>query len=110
MQSTLGSEKIFSGFWRFLFLTLYIQLGRVYNMPAPLNYDPDDPSLPGMSLRDFCEAAEMSYSRFARDVPCSPSYPRMIATGQAWPGYSMAKRIEELTRGAVPRTRWYPPE
>lgn len=79
-------------------------------MATDSNYNPDDPSLPGMSLREYCEVAGMSFSEFARRVPCSTSYPRMIAKGEAWPSYKMAKRIEALTDGIVPRTRWYPPE
>lgn len=71
--------------------------------------DTDDASLPGMSLQDYLEATETSYSAFARQVPCSIGYPRMIAQGLAKPSYAMACRIERITNGAVPRTRWYPP-
>ena len=87
-------------------------LGCVYTMPTNTNseYDPEDPSLPGMSLREYIETSGISYSEFARRVPCSTSYPRMIAKNEAWPSFKMAKRIEALTDGIVPRTRWYPPE
>lgn len=77
-------------------------------MPKPLDYDPEDGNLPGLSLREYCDASGLSYSAFARKVPCSTSYPRMIATGVAWPSYTMACRIEQLTDKHVPRTRWYP--
>lgn len=70
--------------------------------------DEDEASLPGMSLQDYLEATETSYSAFARLVPCSIGYPRMLAQGIAWPSYKMACRIEKVTNGAVPRTRWYP--
>lgn len=63
----------------------------------------------GLSLETWLKTIEMSYSEFARLVPCHVSYPRMIAKGTAWPSYKMAKRIEEITDGAVPRIRWYPP-
>ncbi len=80
-------------------------------MPEPIEgYDPDDPLLPGISLAEYCKAAGISYSEFARRLPCSVAYPRMIATGKAWPSYSMATRIERMTDRHVPRTRWYPPE
>jgi len=68
-----------------------------------------EPELPGMSLQQWLEVTEMSYAAFARLVPCSIGYPRMIAQGIANPSYPMACRIEALTGGAVPRTRWYPP-
>lgn len=67
-----------------------------------------EPDLPGMSLQQWLEAVEMSYAAFAREVPCSIGYPRMIAQGLARPSYEMACRIEKITGGAVPRTRWYP--
>lgn len=79
-------------------------------MPIPLEYDPDDATLPGMSLREYCEASGMTYSAFARKVPCSVSYPRMVAKGLAWPSYSMACRFESITDGMVSRERWYPPQ
>lgn len=79
-------------------------------MPAPPNYDPDDETLPGMSLRQFIEETGMSYSAFSRELPASIPYARMVAKGDAWPSYNMAKRIERVTNGCVPRTRWYPAE
>jgi hypothetical protein len=51
----------------------------------------------------------MSYSAFSREVPCSISYPRLLAQGLARPSYEMASRIEELTHGMVKRELWYPP-
>lgn len=68
-----------------------------------------EPELPGMSLQQWLELMEMSYAAFARLIPCSIGYPRMIAQGLARPSYEMACRIENVTGGAVPRTRWYAP-
>ncbi len=62
----------------------------------------------GLSLTEYLEATGETYSAFARRVPCSISYPRLLAHGLARPSYEMACRIEELTDGCVPRTRWYP--
>jgi len=41
-------------------------------------------------------------------VPCSISYPRLLAHGLARPSYEMACRIEQITGGQVSRTQWYP--
>jgi hypothetical protein len=71
--------------------------------------DPDDPTLPGEGLGAWLRSQGVSYAAFARLVPCSIAYPGMVARGDARPSYRMACRIEELTQGAVPRTRWYPP-
>jgi hypothetical protein len=62
----------------------------------------------GVSLQEWLEASEMTYHAFARLIPCSRSYPRTIALGLRRPSYEMAIRIEEVTGGLVPRTRWYP--
>lgn len=62
----------------------------------------------GRLFKEWIAATGMSYSAFARMVPCSPNYPSMWATGSAKPGYRMACRIEELTAGLVPYTVWYP--
>ena len=63
-----------------------------------------------MTLQEWLDLQGMSYSAFARLVPCSPPYPRMIAHGLARPSYAMAKRIEEVTGGCVARSQWYAPE
>lgn len=63
-----------------------------------------------MSLQEWLDVTETSYSAFARDVPCSTSYPRLLAQSLARPSYALATRIEALTSGAVPRSTWYPPE
>lgn len=68
----------------------------------------DEEGLPGLSLQAWLDISEMSYSAFARLIPCSISYPRMIAQGLVVPSYRMATRIEKVTGGEVPRTRWYP--
>ena len=62
----------------------------------------------GLTLAEYLEATEETYSAFARRVPCSISYPRLLALGLARPSYEMAVRIEALTDGMVPRTQWYP--
>lgn len=64
--------------------------------------------LPGMGLKEYIEISGMSYSAFARLIPCAVSYPRLLAEGYARPSFEMAVRIEQLTGGCVPRTRWYP--
>lgn len=64
----------------------------------------------GMSLQEWLDLQGMSYSAFSRLVPCSTRYPRMLALGLARPSYAMAKRIEEVTDGMVPRSRFFPPE
>lgn len=69
----------------------------------------DETDLPGLSLQEWLEASEMTYTAFARLVPCAPSYPRLLAQGLARPSYAMACRIERVTGGAVPRDRWFPP-
>jgi len=66
------------------------------------------PSPKGLTLQEWLDASELSYSAFARSVPCSTSYPRLLAHGLARPSYEMATRIEELSGGLVPRTNWYP--
>lgn len=65
--------------------------------------------LPGMSLAEWLRASELSYSAFSRMLPCAVAYPRKLALGLARPSYELACRIEQVTDGAVPRTRWYPP-
>lgn len=63
----------------------------------------------GLILEAWLAAVQMSYSAFAREVPCSTSYPRLLAQGHARPSYEMAQRIEDLTNGTVTRELWYPP-
>lgn len=65
--------------------------------------------LPGMSLKEWLDASELTYSAFARMLPCAVAYPRKLALGLARPSYELACRIEQVTDGAVPRTRWFPP-
>lgn len=64
----------------------------------------------GLSLQEWLDATETSYSAFSRMVPCSVGYPRQLALGLATPSYKLACRIEQVTGGMVPRSRWYPPE
>ena len=61
-----------------------------------------------VTLKEYIDASNLSYEGFAQLVPCSPTYPWMIANGKANPGFKMACRIEALTGGVVPRTNWYP--
>lgn len=63
----------------------------------------------GLSLQEWLNATETSYSAFSRMLPCSVGYPRQLALGLARPSYELACRIEQVTEGSVPRTRWYPP-
>lgn len=62
----------------------------------------------GLILEAWLQASEMTYSEFSREVPCSISYPRLLAQGLARPSYEMAMRIEDLTGGMVTRELWYP--
>lgn len=73
------------------------------------NKDGQGEAAPGLSLQEWLEASEMTYYAFSRLVPCAVAYPRKIALGLARPSYELACRIEQVTDGAVPRTRWYPP-
>ena len=64
---------------------------------------------PGLTLQQWLDATETSYSAFSRLLPCSVGYPRQLARGLARPSFEMALRIEQVTDGAVPRTLWFPP-
>jgi hypothetical protein len=91
---------------------VYTPLTKLYfiNRSTPMGSNPDaqGEALPGLSLAEWLEASEMSYSAFSRLVPCAVAYPRKIALGLARPSYELACRIEQVTDGMVPRTRWYP--
>lgn len=50
---------------------------------------------------------QASFSSIAREVPCAPSYISKIASGSRRPSFEMAKRIEMITGGKVPKTIWY---
>ena len=63
----------------------------------------------GLTLQQWLDATETSYSAFSRLLPCSVGYPRQLARGLARPSFEMALRIEQVTDGAVPRTLWFPP-
>lgn len=63
-----------------------------------------------MTLEEWRRASNLTYQAIADLIPCSGSYPHMIATGKAQPGYRMAVRIEQVSNGMVPRTNWYPSE
>lgn len=76
--------------------------------PGPYHHQAFSPALPGMGLKEYLEISGLSYSAFARLIPCAVSYPRLLAEGLARPSYEMAVRIENLTGGCVPRVRWYP--
>ena len=75
-----------------------------------MDYKPKQARERGLTLDDWIRVNEMSYSEFARLIPCSTSYPRLLAKGLAKPSYRMAVRIEKVTLGEVPRSRWFPPE
>ncbi len=61
-----------------------------------------------MTLEEYLTSSEMTKSDFAKMVPCSYSLPGMWIKGKANPSYKMACRIENVTKGLVPRTNWYP--
>jgi len=63
-----------------------------------------------MTLKEYIEASNLTYEAFAQLIPCSSTYPWMIAHGRANPGFRMACRIEAVTGGIVSRTNWYPSE
>ena len=68
-----------------------------------------------MTLPEYIRVAqdngkEVTYASIARDIPCHFSYIGKIASGRKMPSYTMARRIEQVTDGAVPRTNWYPNE
>ena len=79
--------------------------------PDPLLNAVQDPAAqtsPGLTLQEWLEASNLTYRALSRLIPCSLSYPRLIAQGLARPSYEMAIRIEEISGGLVPRTNWYP--
>lgn len=66
-----------------------------------------------MTLKEYIETSQrkgsnVSYSSLAREIPCDVSYIGKLARGEKFPSYEMAARIENITKGAVPRTIWYP--
>lgn len=63
----------------------------------------------GLTLQEWLDASDLTYSALARLIPCSTAYPRMMAQGLSRPSYEMARRIEEISGGAVRRELWYPP-
>lgn len=73
------------------------------------NEDAQGEGSPGLTLQQWLDTTETSYSAFSRLLPCSVGYPRQLARGLARPSFEMALRIEQVTDGAVPRTLWFPP-
>jgi transcriptional regulator with XRE-family HTH domain len=63
-----------------------------------------------MTLREYLQSHGLTSEAFAKLVPCSDSYPWMLANGKATPGWRMAKRIERITGGAVPASNWFKEE
>lgn len=63
-----------------------------------------------MTFEQWIKASNLTYEAVARLIPCSSSYPHMLATGKASPSFRMACRIEAVTNGLVPRTNWFPVE
>lgn len=61
-----------------------------------------------MTIREWCDLNEMSFNEFSKLVPCTQPYVGMMDSGKATPSWKMAGRVEEITGGLVPRTRWYP--
>lgn len=61
-----------------------------------------------MSLKDYIQSGQATYSGLAREIPCSQPHIWDIANGKANPSFKMACRIENVTSGIVPRTLWYP--
>lgn len=66
-----------------------------------------------MTLHEYVNMSQdkgenVSYASIAKDIPCHFSYISLIASGRRRPSYDMARRIEQVTNGAVKRTNWYP--
>lgn len=61
-----------------------------------------------MTLEEWRLISGLTYADIAELIPCSKTYPGMIARGKVTPGFKMACRIEEVTQGLVPRTNWFP--
>lgn len=76
-----------------------------YNPPK---HDPNDSRLPGMPLQEWMDRNGVNSKMLAEMIPCAANYPGLIAKGVQQPSYKMACRIEEITSGEVPRTRYYP--
>lgn len=64
--------------------------------------------LPGMSIKEWCDLNNMSFNELSKLIPCSQPYIGMMDSNKSTPSYNMACRIEQITNGLVPRTRWYP--
>ena len=59
-----------------------------------------------ISLQEYLSTHGMTSQAFALLVPCSETYPWMLAHGKANPGRKMAKRIEQVTNNQVNRHSW----
>lgn len=65
-----------------------------------------------MTLKEYVQHMQekgehVNLSTIAKEIPCTPAYMSMIAGNKANPSYQMAKRIELITNGLVPKTNWY---
>lgn len=66
-----------------------------------------------MTLKEYIQMSQragkkVSIRSLAREIPCDPSYVAKIARDEKFPSYLMARRIENVTNGLVPKTNWYP--
>lgn len=59
------------------------------------------------TLKEWLSASEYTHQQFADLVPCSRSMITLICNGTARPSYKMALRIDELTKGNVPKSIWF---
>lgn len=63
-----------------------------------------------LTLKEWCELSGLTLTDLSELLPCSQPYPGMIDSGKAHPSFKMACRIEQVTNGLCPRSRWYPSE
>lgn len=61
-----------------------------------------------MDLKSWLEGNAITHKEFADRIPISRSYVTHIVTGRSSPPYKLACRIEEVTKGEVPKTNWFP--
>jgi len=68
------------------------------------------PKIVYTSLKDYLVKEKIRETELAALIPCDQSYVSKLVNNNSNPSFRMARRIEQVTCGAVPRTIWYPNE
>ena len=63
-----------------------------------------------LTLKEYLKTYKISGKSFAKLIPCTQPHISLIINEKTEPSFNMAKRIEQVTNGIVPRTMWYPNE